>query len=328
MMSLLIFLINFAGPVGSYLGIFQGKLAVDTFWDAETIRYFYPSETTEVYFYDGIVCESIIKETTYQGNIAYLRKTVYPYFSSFYFLNPFKKGQRKEKQEYYDTLFEYQNYLIWTGTFIDTFNVQESLYKTPFSLNLFWSLGLMGRTYILDLDGEGLLNDTLTLLADTNRVINIENVNTPYGLITNAYKIRTHLLIKRHGCYMNYPWRDTVRVFGFQWYKDSLWLAKESSYQVVRFWFNLGTWILIVEARIVSRTYLKDVLASISESFANKLKVIYFDKPLIFDDEVILMNNLGQILLKKNKVILDNKRYPKGIYYLKTKNNLFKLISY
>ena len=329
-MGILIFLISFSGPVGSYLGIYQGKWAIDTFSLAETIHYFFPSETTEVYFDNGITCESIVKETIYQGNIAYLKKTSYPYFSSFYLLNPFKKGRQREKQEYYDTLFEYQNYLIWTGTLF-TINMQESLYKTPFSINLSWSLGLRGRSYILDLDGEGIPNDTLTFLADTCRVINIENVNTPYGLIPNAYKIRGYNLLTLHGAYMNYPWRDTLRVFYFDWYKDSLWLAKESSYFIGRYWFNLGIWLLIAEVREVSRSYLKDVLAGISEDFRNKIKVIYFDKPFTFDGEVILMNNLGQVLFKdKGKIFLDNKRYKRGIYYLKVKDKkeVFKLINY
>ena len=338
MMGLMIFLIGFSGPVGSYLGIYQGKWALDTFSIAETIHYFFPSETIEVYFDDGITCESIVKETVYQGNIAYLKKTSYPLTAFTYFLTPFGKRKAKERQEYYDTLFEYGNCLIWTGTFVETIPMQETLYKTPFSINLSWSHGLRGRTYILDLDGEGILNDTLTFLADTSRVINIENVNTPYGLIPNTYKIRTYHLIKIHGSYSNYPWRDTVRFFDINWYKDSLWLAKDSVYQAERFWFNIGIWVLITEVKYIARSYLKDVLSAIGEDFAQKIKIIYLEKPLTFNlkekGEFLLINNSGQVLLKerKEKIFLDNKKYPKGVYYLKIKSNdkkeVFKLIKY
>ncbi len=342
MVYLIIFLINFNGPVGSYLGIFQGKWALDTISICDTIHYFYPSETTEVYFYDGIARESIVKETVWQGNIAYLQKTSYSEIFNFnlLFFNIFskKKFSPRKFQESYDTLFEYGPYLCWNGTFFDTIIIQETLYKTPFSINLKWGLGLRGRLFILDLDGEGILNDTITFLADTCRVISIENVQTPYGLIPNAYKIRNYTVIRVAGVYSSFLWRDTARMNGILWYKDSLWQVKDSSYINERMWFNIGTWILLVEGRRRSKGYLKDIFTGIFEKEDAKIKTLLWQNSLIIDfkekeGEIILTNSLGQILYKKTikeKIILDNKKYQKGIYYLKMKNKekeeLFKLI--
>lgn len=342
MVYLIIFLINFNGPVGSYLGIFQGKWALDTVSICDTITYFYPSETTEVYFYNGVVCESIVKETLWQGNIAYLQKTSYSQIlnSNFLFSNIFSKKSFsfRKFQESYDTLFEYGSYLCWNGTFFDTIIIQETLYKIPFSINLNWRLGLRGRVFILDLDGEGIPNDTITFLADTSRVISIENVQTPYGLIPNAYKIRNYTVMRVAGVYMNFLWRDTVRMNGILWYKDSLWRVKDSSYVNQRMWFNLGTWILLVEGKRRSKEYLKDIFTGVFEKDNEKIKILLWQNPLIINfkerkSEITLTNSLGQILYKKigkGKMILDNKKYQKGIYYLKIKSkekeDLFKLI--
>lgn len=342
MIYIMIFLINFTGPVGSYLGIFQGKWALDTLSIYDTIRQLFPSETTMIDSFNGIVCESIVKETLWQGNIAYLRKTYYPQGLKFNLslkeILSQKKFFERKIQEYYDTLFEYGPYLCWAGAFYDTIIFQETIYKTPFSINLNWRIGLRGRTFILDLDGEGTPNDTITFLADSCRVIGIENVQTPYGLIPNAYKIRTHTVMRIGASYMGYQWRDTVRMSSIDWYKDSLWLAKDSTYLLERMWFNLGMWILMAEARRISKVYLKDVLTGVFEKENKKIKVILWQNPLIInleekESEVILINPIGQVLYKgtlKEKFILDNKKYQKGIYYLKIRNknkeDLFKLI--
>ncbi|MEO0135683.1 MAG: T9SS type A sorting domain-containing protein [candidate division WOR-3 bacterium] len=339
---LIIFLINITGPVGSYLGIFQGKWALDTISTYDTIHYFYPSETTEVYFYDEIVCESIVKETLWQGNIAYIQKTLY---SEIWKFRPLsinilyqKKFLKTNFQEFYDTLFEYGPYLCWNGTFFDTILIQETLYKTPFSINLSWSLGLRGRRFILDLDGEGIPNDTITFLADTLRVIDMENVQTPYGLIPNAYKIRNYSVMRIGASYMGFQWRDTTRINEIRWYKDSLWLVKDSTYINERMWFNLGTWILMAEAKRRSKVYLKDIFTGILERESKKIKSLLWQYPLTLnlygkESEITLINALGQVLYKelvKEKIIFDNKKYQKGIYYLriksKEKEEMFKLI--
>lgn len=341
MVYLIVFLINFNGPVGSYLGVFQGKWALDTFSICETITQFFPSETTEIYFYDGIISESIVKETLWQGNTAYIRKTFYPESLKIKYLSPNIFSQNKflqrKIQEYYDTLFEYGPYLCLIGALFDTI-IQETLYKTPFSINLFWRLGLSGGRYILDIDGEGIPNDTITFISDTSRVINIENVQTPYGLIPNAYKIRNYTIMRTAGVYMDFLWRDTMRINDIMWYKDSLWLVKDSTNILERMWFNFGIWILLAELKRNSNVYLKDIFTGIFEKNNKKNRTILWRNCLMIDlkeqeSEVILTNTVGQILYKKNikeKIILDNKKYQKGIYYLriksKGKEDLFKLI--
>ncbi|MCS7250425.1 MAG: T9SS type A sorting domain-containing protein [candidate division WOR-3 bacterium] len=341
MIYLFVFLINFTGPVGSYLGIFQGKWALDTLSAYDTIRQFFPSETTFVYSLEAIVSESIVKETIWQGNTAYIRKTYYPInLKNLQLINTIFQRNffLQEIQEYYDTLFEYGPYLCWTGAFYDTIIIQETIYKTPFSINLNWSLGLRGRRFILDLDGEGVPNDTVSFLADSCRVIGVENIQTPYGLIPNAYKIRGYTVMRIGASYMGYPWRDTVRMTSIDWYKDSLWLAKDSTYLIERMWFNLGIWILMAEARRVSKIYLKDIFTGIFEKDNKKIKVILWQNPLTInfegkESEIILTNPIGQVVYKKTlkaRFILDNKKYKKGIYYLKIRNkekeNLFKLV--
>jgi hypothetical protein len=219
------------GPVGTYLGYrlrLQAATSSST-WDSVHIDP--PINLDSVSRASSNDTTVIATELSYHGPYGYAMHTV--------------SWSNDRMSMTYDTTYESLGVYLKSPQSTGNSTVFATLYQIPFVVGDSWRTGTEG-TYFLGPDSTGLV-DTIHIWADTSRVVARETVVTPFDTVPDCYKIRTFSRVFATTAMSGFPIHDSQTVVNIQWYKDSLWLVKDTSYSsgkiyalVAHFWLSVG----------------------------------------------------------------------------------------
>jgi len=126
-----------------------------------------------------------------------------------------------------DTSYESGDTLLCTRQQLGDSVRWLNAYRVPFSVGATWPCGLAG-TYIQDITGDS-IPDTLSIWGDTCGVADTEDVTVPFGAVAHCYKLRRVMRQRLAAQQFGVPVVESSYIRTFGWYKDSLWLVKEST---------------------------------------------------------------------------------------------------
>lgn len=205
----------YAGYVGDYLGLSEGKVWIYAGTKKDSILY-QPSITGG--FQDTV---KIVKEFLYNGDSAYLEEITHI------------DELAGSTAIFTDTLLEEGDSLIGPIHMREETTLVVTLYKIPFEIGKSWYP--FGDTlYIIDINGDG-TNDTMRVIENIKEVIAQENISVPFGEIKDAYKLK--------GTFRGEGWVSpgfpfNVEIHSFEWYKPSFGKAKDTSYQIINAYYD------------------------------------------------------------------------------------------
>jgi len=229
------------GPVGQYLGYRLNLQTVtnSSTWDSVHIGVLNLDTVSRSSSRDTTVIDT---ELVYRGLPGYALHTV--------------SWSNDSMRMSYDTTYESLGVDLKHRQSSGNSVVGALLYQTPFSVGDSWRTGTEG-TYFLGPDSTGLI-DTIHIWADTSRVVARESVVTPFGTVPGCYKIRTFSRVFASSAVSGIPIHDSQTVVNVQWYKDSLWRVKDTSYSsgtiyaFVLIWFPTGVNFISARSELVS----------------------------------------------------------------------------
>jgi hypothetical protein len=220
------------GPVGQYLGYQLNTQAVSSGRAKDSIHLTLPTPTDTVVNLTSVDTTILDSEFPFRGLTGY-RLTHYTWTGDSLLLTP-------------DTAYESAGVWLKQRQAVGESLLSVMRYQVPFVVDSSWRTGSEG-VYPVDFAHNDTV-DTVSIWADTARVDGREDVTTPYGTVTNCYRIVT----TSHWCVVTWiggiPTRDSMIITDYQWYKDSLWQVKDSAYslgqiriKVLTFWLPAGT---------------------------------------------------------------------------------------
>ena len=233
-----------AGPVGTYLGYEVGRTAIMHHWGRDSLHLYLPTPSDSVWSSDSYDTSRVVAETTYEGSPAWLiarSGSLTPLDTAV------ESGDSLLKQK-----FQFQDLSLWANA-----------WRVPFSVGTAWRTGLEG-TYYFDLNGDSLL-DTLSIWGDTSRVLSIEDVAVPYDTLRDCYKVLTTLHQALGMVDTGIPLRESSYVRMWWWYKDSLWVGKDSSSITARAYMWFIVWLKLADIESDRTGELVDIYTGISE---------------------------------------------------------------
>lgn len=201
------------GPAGDYLGYRPGRQAVTTGWSVDSIHLTLPLP------YDTAM-HSVSAETLMLGSeITYRGQTGY--------LLPTRTWINGRLNYHVDTTYESAGVWLKQPQMLGDTQVIINRYLVPLDSGQWWRFGMEG-VYRYDFDGNG-TEDTVDVRGDTSSVVGVEDVSTPFGTVPSCRKIRTVSRVTFTGTMQGVLARDSLRLTVTSWYKDSLWLVKDST---------------------------------------------------------------------------------------------------
>jgi hypothetical protein len=207
------------GPVGQYLGYQLGRQAATSGWSKDSLQVIFPTSMDSVVASNWVDTATVEAESLYQGLPDYVTGH-----------ETWINGSLVPS---YDTSYETAaEYLEQQETVADT-TVRVTAYRIPFTVDSSWRYGIAGTYYV---HPDTLNVDTIKIWGDTSEVIDQESVVTPYDTVGNCYKLRTTSHWRVTGMLDTFQTRDTLNVTSFEWYKDSLWAVKDSSFAVGKYY--------------------------------------------------------------------------------------------
>ncbi|UCG44207.1 MAG: hypothetical protein JSU73_06265 [candidate division WOR-3 bacterium] len=221
-----------AGPVGRYLGYEVGVTHTSAHAGQESIHVIFPLpyDTVVAHAWDDTV--TVQAETIIQGSPAWVFRRV-----------RVQNGATVS----FDTAYESGDTLLLRESEFAGIELQANAYLVPFDTGSWWRTGLEG-TYYIDINGDS-LTDTVTVWGDTTRVVGIEDVALPGSdTVRDCYKLLT---VARQSLSMQestFQFKETSFVRMYEWYKDSLWLIKDSLDLTARVYIWLIIWIHAADA--------------------------------------------------------------------------------
>jgi hypothetical protein len=230
------------GPVGQYLGYRLSLQAAtnSSTWDSVHIGVISLDTVSRSSSRDTTVIDT---ELTYRGLPGYALHTV--------------SWSNDSMSLSYDTTYESLGVYLKSRQSAGDSAVFALLYQTPFAVGDSWRTGIEG-TYFLGPDSTGLV-DTIHIWADTSRVVARETVVTPFDTVPDCYRIRTFSRVFATTVMSGFPIHDSQTVVNLQWYKDSLWLVKDTSYsrgtiyaRVYNIWIPTGVNFISAQSELVS----------------------------------------------------------------------------
>ena len=202
------------GPVGQYLGYRLDLQAAtnSSTWDSVSLNP--PIKMDTVFRTSSRDTTVIDTELAYRGPHGYALHTV--------------SWSNGSMSMVYDTTYESTGVYLKSRESIGDSAVYATLYQIPFAVGDSWRTGLEG-TYFIGHDSTGPV-DTIHIWADTSRVVARETVATPFDTVPDCYEIRTFSRVFATAETSGFAIHDSQTVVDIQWYKDSLWLVKDTSY--------------------------------------------------------------------------------------------------
>jgi hypothetical protein len=165
-----------------------------------------------------------------------------------------------------DTLVESGDTLMRRIVPVGDLTVWPNSYRVPFAVGAHWRLGAAG-TYYTDLNGDS-LEDTLVIWQDSARIVAREDVTVPQGTVPGCWRIVRVARAAKSWMASGVATRETADLRFTEWYKDSLWWVKESTYVTGSTWQLVSLWVKVGE---YVRTGTKQLtsLVGIAESDAS-----------------------------------------------------------
>jgi hypothetical protein len=215
------------GPVGAYLGYRLGIQAVTQGWLLDSVHLTLPSPSDTTIYAVARDTTALDSELVYRNLPGYLFET-----------RTWTNGSPSTGS---DTTYESTGvYLKQKQFLVDTYSV-VTRYEIPFSVNSWWRTGTAG-TYYVDF-GHNDTIDTVSIWADTTRVIGTEDVTTPYGTVAGCYKLLTRFRSCIKYNYGGVLMRDSELTTTIEWYKDSLWKVRDSVHSDGRIYVFIIIWL-------------------------------------------------------------------------------------
>lgn len=221
-----------AGPVGAYLGIEVGRTETGLRSGRDSIHYFLPSPADSVSTHGYADSTVVIAETIVGGDAAWIVRTHITGDTSYAAI---------------DTSFESGDTMLYSHWTVGDSLRRYHEYSVPFAVDAWWQPGMSG-TFIYDLNGDTLA-DTVTIWADTTRVLAVEDVTVPYGTVPACWKLVTTMRQSLALTYQGVPARETSYIRTWEWRKDSLWWVKDSTvvtgsaYTFIFIWLRAASFV-------------------------------------------------------------------------------------
>jgi len=221
-----------AGPVGEYLGYEVGVTHTSVHAGRESVHVIFPLPFDTVFTHAWVDTVTVQSETIIQGSPAWVLRQV-----------RVQNGATVS----FDTAYESGDTLLLRRSELAGVELEANAYLVPFDTGRWWRTGFEG-TYYLDINGDSLA-DTVTIWGDTTRVVGVEDVAVPGSdTVRDCYKLLT---VAKQSLSMQesiFPIRETSFVQMYEWYKDSLWLIKDSLDLTARVYIWLIIWIHAADA--------------------------------------------------------------------------------
>ncbi len=238
-----------AGPVGAYLGYEVGRTAAMHRFGRDSAHIFLPTPSDTVFRSDGYDTTFVVAETLYEGNPAWLLARSESLVAAD---TAVESGDTLLRQK-----FDFMNVSLWANA-----------WRVPFSVGTWWRTGLEG-TYYLDLNGDSLL-DTLTIWGDTTRVDAVEDVAVPFDTLRDCFRVHTVLRQALGMVDTGIPLRESSYVQMWWWYKDSLWIGRDSSSITARAYARLIIWLKVADIQSDRIGELVNVYTGVAEPPAGR----------------------------------------------------------
>jgi hypothetical protein len=221
-----------AGPVGRYLGYEVGATHTSAHAGQESVHVIFPLQYDTVLAHAWVDTVTVQSETIIQGSPAWILRQV-----------RVQNGATVS----FDTAYESGDTLLLRRGELAGIGLEANAYLVPFDTGRWWRTGFEG-TYYIDINGDS-LTDTVTVWGDTTRVVGIEDVAVPGSdTVRDCYKLQTVATQTLSMQESIFPIRETSFVRMYEWYKDSLWLIKDSLDITARAYVWLIIWIHAADA--------------------------------------------------------------------------------
>lgn len=223
---------SLAGPVGAYLGFELGRTETGERSGRDSIHFFLPSPADSVTTHGFADSTVVIADTMVGTDAAWIVRTHITGDTSYAAV---------------DTSFESGDTMLYSHWTVGDSLRRYHEYAVPFAVGAWWRPGVSG-TYIYDLNGDT-LNDTVTIWADTTRVLAVEDVTVPYGAVPACWKLVTSMRQSLALTYQGVPSRETSLIRTWEWRKDSLWWVKDSTvvtgsvYTFIFIWLRAASFV-------------------------------------------------------------------------------------
>jgi len=198
---------------------------------------------------------------------------------------------------------------------------------TPFSVGRSWTLGIVGNTYIGDIDGDGDFTnlDTLVVTKDSVYILSMGSLSVPAGTFDSVYTIKLRLegRIWSSTVYSNTgssssAWSDTLYRDYYIYWRPNLGYVKDSMLQY-------GKWhYLFVNIRVYlwETSVLEGYWLGLAEGNVKNMESV-------FSRGYIQLEEFGRIYDIRGKMVAEGKgkiSLRRGIYFIRTGDRTYKVI--
>jgi hypothetical protein len=221
-----------AGPVGQYLGYQVGTTHTSTHAGRDSVHVIFPLQYDTAFAHAWIDTTTVLAETVIQGDPTWITRQVRVQ-------NGVTVG--------FDTAYESGDTLLLRKGELAGIKLEAKAYLVPFDSGSWWRTGFEG-TYYIDINGDSIA-DTIAIWGDTTRVVGIEDVAVPgCDTVRDCFRLETVATQSLSMRESIFPIRETSFVRMSEWYKDSLWLIKDSLDITARAYVWLIVWIHAADA--------------------------------------------------------------------------------
>jgi len=194
---------------------------------------------------------------------------------------------------------------------------------TPFSVGRSWTLGIVGNTYIGDIDGDGDFTnlDTLVVTKDSVYILSMGSLSVPAGTFDSVYTIKLRFegrawssIVYSNTGSSSSAWSDSLYIDYYTYWRPNFGYVKDS-------FFQYGKWnFLFVNIRVYF--WETSVLGlSWAEGNDKNMESLYRG--------YIQLEEFGRIYDIRGKKVAEGKgkiSLRRGIYFIRTGGRTYKVI--
>jgi hypothetical protein len=200
-------------------------------------------------------------------------------------------------------------------------------FVTPFSVGNRWTLGIAGKTYVADVDGDTNWTtlDTFVVTKDSIYVVSMGTISVPGGTFDSVYTIRLRLegrvwssVVRSRTGSSSAAWSDTFYVDQYIYWRPNLGYVKDSV-------FSYGKWrYLFVNIRVYSWE------TSLLEGYWTSLAERRYDREEnLISKGYIDLSEFGRVYDITGKKVAEGKGkiyLKKGVYFVQIGGRKYKVI--
>ena len=198
---------------------------------------------------------------------------------------------------------------------------------TPFSVGRSWTLGIVGNTYIADIDGDGDFTnlDTFLITKDSVYILSMGSLSVPAGTFDSVYTIKLRLegSLWSSTVYSNTgnsssAWSDTLYRDYYIYWRPNLGYVKDSMLQYGK-WHYL---FVNISVYLWETSVLEGYWLGLAEGNVKNMESV-------FSRGYIQLEEFGRIYDIRGKMVAEGKgkiSLRKGIYFIRTGGRTYKVI--